>query len=95
MGHRPAPAPEPVGTIPVVTELQSEGGVICAVHGALQAGALATTFTASYHWIRTGRRGVGPSRRLTIDASGTNSLITITGKLLPDLGAERNSDSSC
>ncbi len=35
------------GTIPVVTELQSEGGAIGAVHGALQAGALATTFTAS------------------------------------------------
>jgi len=30
-----------------VTEMQSEGGAIGAVHGALQAGALATTFTAS------------------------------------------------
>ena len=35
------------GAVPVVTELQSEGGAIGAVHGALQAGALATTFTAS------------------------------------------------
>jgi pyruvate-ferredoxin/flavodoxin oxidoreductase len=35
------------GAVPVVTELQSEAGAIGAVHGALQAGALATTFTAS------------------------------------------------
>jgi pyruvate-ferredoxin/flavodoxin oxidoreductase len=30
-----------------VVEMQSEGGAAGAVHGALQAGALATTFTAS------------------------------------------------
>ena len=35
------------GTIPTVVELQSEAGAAGAVHGALQAGALATTFTAS------------------------------------------------
>ena len=35
------------GTIPDVTELQSEGGAAAAVHGALQSGALSTTFTAS------------------------------------------------
>jgi pyruvate-ferredoxin/flavodoxin oxidoreductase len=35
------------GNIPEVCEMQSEGGVAGAVHGALQAGALATTFTAS------------------------------------------------
>lgn len=35
------------GTIPNVTEMQSEGGASGAVHGALQAGALTTTFTAS------------------------------------------------
>jgi len=35
------------GTVPVVTEMQSEGGASGALHGALQAGALATTFTAS------------------------------------------------
>ena len=35
------------GTIPSVVELQSEGGASGAVHGALQAGALTTTFTAS------------------------------------------------
>lgn len=35
------------GTVPSVTEMQSEGGAAGAVHGALQAGALATTFTAS------------------------------------------------
>ena len=35
------------GTIPLVAELQSEGGAAGAVHGALQAGALTTTFTAS------------------------------------------------
>ena len=35
------------GAIPQVIEMQSEAGAIGAVHGALQAGALATTFTAS------------------------------------------------
>ena len=35
------------GTIPLVSELQSEGGAAGTVHGALQAGALTTTFTAS------------------------------------------------
>ncbi|GAB4287127.1 MAG: pyruvate:ferredoxin (flavodoxin) oxidoreductase [Oscillatoriaceae cyanobacterium] len=35
------------GTIPNVVEMQSEGGAAGAVHGALQAGALTTTFTAS------------------------------------------------
>ncbi|HYX25650.1 MAG TPA: pyruvate:ferredoxin (flavodoxin) oxidoreductase [Thermoanaerobaculia bacterium] len=35
------------GTVPQVIEMQSEGGAAGAVHGALQAGALATTFTAS------------------------------------------------
>jgi pyruvate-ferredoxin/flavodoxin oxidoreductase len=35
------------GTIPHVVEMQSEGGAAGAVHGALQAGALTTTFTAS------------------------------------------------
>jgi len=33
--------------IPEVAEMQSEGGAAGAVHGALQAGSLATTFTAS------------------------------------------------
>lgn len=35
------------GTIPSVVEMQSEGGVAGAVHGALQTGSLTTTFTAS------------------------------------------------
>ena len=35
------------GTVPHVAELQSEGGASGAVHGALQTGALTTTFTAS------------------------------------------------
>jgi pyruvate-ferredoxin/flavodoxin oxidoreductase len=35
------------GTIPSVSELQSEGGASGAVHGALQTGALTTTFTAA------------------------------------------------
>ncbi len=35
------------GTIPSVTEMQSEGGASGALHGALQGGALTTTFTAS------------------------------------------------
>ncbi|MEB2283327.1 MAG: pyruvate:ferredoxin (flavodoxin) oxidoreductase [Myxococcales bacterium] len=39
--------PNAWGTVPHVIEMQSEGGAAGAVHGALQAGALCTTFTAS------------------------------------------------
>jgi len=35
------------GTVPLVIEMQSEGGAAGTVHGALQTGALTTTFTAS------------------------------------------------
>jgi pyruvate-ferredoxin/flavodoxin oxidoreductase len=35
------------GTVPLVAEMQSEGGASGAVHGSLQSGALTTTFTAS------------------------------------------------
>ncbi|HTG86582.1 MAG TPA: hypothetical protein VL907_06100, partial [Pyrinomonadaceae bacterium] len=35
------------GVIPEVAAMQSEGGAAGALHGALQAGALSTTFTAS------------------------------------------------
>jgi len=35
------------GTVPSIIEMQSEGGAAGAIHGALQTGALATTFTAS------------------------------------------------
>src|SRR6185503_16833616 len=35
------------GTVPAVIEMQSEGGASGAIHGAMQTGALATTFTAS------------------------------------------------
>ncbi len=35
------------GVVPQVIEMQSEGGAAGAIHGALQAGALATTFTSS------------------------------------------------
>lgn len=40
-------ATEPVGSGPDVVEMQSEGGGAGALHEALQAGALATTFTSS------------------------------------------------
>ncbi len=39
--------PNKWGTVPRVIEMQSEAGAAGAVHGALQAGALTTTFTAS------------------------------------------------
>ena len=39
--------PNAWGTIPQVIEMQSEGGAAGAIHGALQGGALATTFTSS------------------------------------------------
>ncbi len=35
------------GDIPIIVEMQSEGGAAGAAHGALQTGALTTTFTAS------------------------------------------------
>jgi len=35
------------GTVPGIVEMQSEGGAAGALHGALQAGALCTSFTAS------------------------------------------------
>src|SRR5438552_14595005 len=35
------------GTVPAVVEMQSEGGAAGVIHGALQTGALSTTFTAS------------------------------------------------
>ena len=35
------------GTVPAVVEMQSEAGAAGALHGALQGGALGTTFTAS------------------------------------------------
>src|SRR2546429_2330278 len=35
------------GSVPQVVEMQSEAGAAGAVHGALQGGALSTTFTAS------------------------------------------------
>jgi pyruvate-ferredoxin/flavodoxin oxidoreductase len=40
-------APNIWGTVPAVVEMQSEGGAAGAVHGALQAGTLTTTFTSS------------------------------------------------
>ena len=39
--------PNIFGAVPEVVEMQSEAGAAAAVHGALQAGALTTTFTAS------------------------------------------------
>jgi pyruvate-ferredoxin/flavodoxin oxidoreductase len=42
-----AGVPNAWGAVPRVIEMQSEGGAAGAVHGALQAGSLATTFTSS------------------------------------------------
>lgn len=42
-----AKVPNIWGTVPHVMEMQSEGGAAGAVHGALQAGSMTTTFTAS------------------------------------------------
>ena len=46
-GWSAAGRPNLWGAVPSVVELQSEAGAAGAVHGALQAGALTTTFTAS------------------------------------------------
>ena len=40
-------SPNVWGNVPEVIQMQSEGGVAGALHGALQAGCLSTTFTAS------------------------------------------------
>ena len=40
------------GAVPTVVEMQSEAGAAGALHGALQTGALATTFTASQGLLR-------------------------------------------
>ncbi|MEU4424763.1 pyruvate:ferredoxin (flavodoxin) oxidoreductase [Actinoplanes sp. NPDC024001] len=42
-----AERPNVWGSVPTVVEMQSEGGAAGALHGALQSGALTTTFTAS------------------------------------------------
>jgi pyruvate-ferredoxin/flavodoxin oxidoreductase len=42
-----AGVPNAWGTVPLVVEMQSEGGAAGAVHGALTSGSLVTTFTAS------------------------------------------------
>ena len=42
-----ASTPNLFGAVPTVVEMQSEAGAAGAVHGALQGGGLATTFTAS------------------------------------------------
>ncbi|TQR86658.1 pyruvate:ferredoxin (flavodoxin) oxidoreductase [Mycobacterium hodleri] len=42
-----AARPNVWGTVPTVVEMQSEGGAAGALHGALQSGALTTTFTSS------------------------------------------------
>src|SRR5271170_333484 len=39
--------PNAWGSVPTVVEMQSEGGAAGALHGALQSGALTTTFTSS------------------------------------------------
>ena len=50
------------GSPPTVVEMQSEGGAAGALHGALQTGALATSFTASQEASRkpTGLPTVSP-----------------------------------
>ena len=39
--------PNALGVVPTVTQLQSEAGAAAALHGAIQAGSLGVTFTAS------------------------------------------------
>ena len=40
------------GSIPVISQMQSEAGVAGSIHGSLGAGALCTTFTASQGLLR-------------------------------------------
>ena len=55
------------GTVPTVVEMQSEGGAAGALHGALQAGALATTFTASQGLLLDDPQHVQDRRRTDAD----------------------------
>ena len=55
------------GTVPDVIEMQSEGGAAGALHGALQAGALATTFTASQGLLLMIPEHVQDRRRTDLD----------------------------
>src|SRR5262249_35259360 len=42
----------------------------------------------SFRWIRAGRREIVANRDgVTIDTAGTSQLMTVVGKMLPDLGA--------
>ena len=50
-------------TVPAVVEMQSEGGAAGAIHGALQTGALSTTFTASQGLLSNDPEYVQNSRR--------------------------------
>ena len=52
------------GTVPSVTEMQSEAGAAGAVHGALATGALTTTFTASQGLLLSLHRRSLPSASL-------------------------------
>ena len=75
------------GGVPSVTEMQSEGGAAGAVHGALMAGALSSTFTAAT-LAAAGQQvptptGTIQSVDVLIDVMGTADLtkITFNGKL--------------
>ena len=46
------------GTVPTVVEMQSEGGAAGALHGALQAGSLGTTFTCLLYTSPSPRDGL-------------------------------------
>ena len=60
--------PNLLGGVPAVMEMQSEGGAAGALHGALQSGALATTFAAASQGLLL----MIPNRRRPLDGFPTN-----------------------
>jgi pyruvate-ferredoxin/flavodoxin oxidoreductase len=67
------------GNVPVVQEMQAEGGAAGALHGALQSGALTTTFTASQGLMLMLPEHVQDRRRVERDrlsCRGSRSLAT-------------------
>ena len=60
------------GTVPAVIEMQSEGGAAGAIHGALQTGALSTTFTSSQGLLLNDTKHVQDRRRTDADGRSTS-----------------------
>jgi pyruvate-ferredoxin/flavodoxin oxidoreductase len=84
------------GTVPQVTEMQSEGGAAAAVHGALQAGALTTTFTLTSYCMHVSARTLA-THALSIfgDHSDVMACRQIGFALLASCSVQEAHDMAC